>query len=278
MKRNRHGYIVLSALVFLLIALFELGPLLWMGLTSLKPAGTEFRIPVKLLPEQPTLENYAVVTQENFQVQRAIRNSLIVSGAAMLGTLLLSSLAAFAMARSRFRYKKSAFFSIQAAGLVPPIIVIAPTFVLLRSWGLLGTLGAMILPHIAYGVPLATLLIAGFFAGIPIEMDEAARIDGAGSLRIFLQILLPVLRPALFSAGVLSFLGSWGDFMHALTVTLGLPAVQTVPVAILSFSSAFQLQWTWIAAGVILSVLPVVVLVVLFQRYLIGGLTSGALS
>ncbi len=278
MKTGRRMYLTLSFLVFLLVALFELGPLVWIGITSLKPAGTEFRIPVEILPAHPTLENYIVVTGEDFRIQRAIRNSLIVSGSAMLGTLLFSSMAAFAMARTRFRLKKSAFFSIQAAGLVPPIIVIAPTFVLLRSLGLLGTLWAMIFPHMAYGIPLATLLIAGYFARIPIEIDEAARIDGAGSARIFLQVLLPVLRPVLFSAGVLSFLGSWGDFMHALTVSLGLPSVQTVPVAVLSFSRAFQLQWTWIAAGVVLTVLPVVILVLLFQRSLISGLTSGALS
>ncbi len=278
MKTARRTYLTLSLIVFLLVVLFELGPLLWMGITSLKPAGTEFRIPVEILPENPTFENYSVVTGQDFRIQRAIRNSLVVSGTAMLGTLLFSSMAAFAMARTRMRFKKGSFFSIQAAGLVPPIIVIAPTFVLLRNMGLLGTLWAMIFPHMAYGIPLATLLIAGYFAGIPIEIDEAARIDGAGPVRIFLQVLLPVLRPALFSAGVLSFLGSWGDFMHAFTVSLGLPEVQTVPVAVLSFSRAFQLQWTWIAAGVVLTVIPVVILVVIFQRYLIGGLTSGALS
>lgn len=278
MKKNRWIYILLSAGVFLLIALFELGPLMWMGITSIKPAGTEFRIPIEILPEEPTLDNYEVVIGEDFRIQDAILNSLIVSGSAMLGTLLLSGLAAFAMSRTRIRHKRCSFFAIQAAGLVPPIIIIAPTFVLLRSFGLLGTLGALIIPHMAYGIPLATLLIAGYFAGIPLAIDEAARIDGASSIRIFFQILLPVLKPALFSAGVLSFLGSWGDFMHAFTVSLGLPEARTVPVAILSFSSAFQLQWAWIAAGVMLSVLPVVVLVAVFQRYLIGGLTSGALS
>jgi|SRR6056297_297937 len=278
MKKTRWIYILLSAGLFLLIALFELGPLMWMGITSIKPAGTEFRIPMEILPVEPTLDNYAVVSGEDFRIQDAILNSLIVSGSAMLGTLLLSGLAAFAMARTRVRHKRRSFFAIQAAGLVPPIIIIAPTFVLLRSLGLLGTLGALIIPHMSYGIPLATLLIAGYFAGIPLAIDEAARIDGASSIRIFFQILLPVLKPVLFSAGVLSFLGSWGDFMHAFTVSLGLPEARTVPVAILSFSSAFQLQWAWIAAGVMLSVLPVVVLVAVFQRYLIGGLTSGALS
>ncbi len=275
-RKRRIYYWTASLLVFCVITLFELGPLIWMGLTSIKPAGSEFSIPVRILPEQPTGENYRTVTGEGFNIQRALGNSLIVSSTAMLGTLLLSSMAAFVVARLRFRYRHTAFFTIQLAGLVPPIIVIAPTFILLRNTGLLGGLWAMILPHMAYGIPLATLLITGFFGSIPVEIDEAARIDGAGSGRIFFRILLPVISPALFSAGVLSFLGSWGDFMHAFTVSLGLPRLQTVPVAILSFSSAFQLQWTWIAAGVMISVVPVVAIVVLFQRYLIGGLTRGA--
>ena len=108
--------------------------------------------------------------------------------------------------------------------------------------------------------------------------EDAARMDGAGPFTIYLRILLPLAAPGLFSAGVLSFLGSWGEFMHAFTVSLGIPEVQTVPVAVLSFSQAFQLQWSWVAAGTILAILPVVLLVVVFQRVVVGGLTSGAVQ
>lgn len=275
--KKRLQYWFFSILLLLAISLFELGPLLWMLYTSFTPAGSEFSMPAHIIPKHATFENYLVVTGEGFQIQRALANSLIVSSSAMLGTILLSGMAAFVIARLRFRYRSPAFFAIQLAGLVPPIIVIAPTFILLRNTGVLGTLWAMILPHMGYGIPLATLLITGFFTSVPLEIDEAARMDGASTIRIFFQILLPIIRPVLFSAGVLSFLGSWGDFMHAFTVSLGLPRLQTVPVAILSFSSAFQMQWTWIAAGVVIAVLPVVILVVFFQRYLISGLTRGAI-
>ena len=267
---------IISGLLIVGIVFFCLAPLYWMLVTSLQIPGTEFRLPVELWPSEPSLESYGVVLNSPVTIQSAVVNSFVVSSLAMLGTLLLSSLAAFSIARLRMKRKRLSFFVIQAAGLIPPIIVIAPTFVLIRMLGLLGTLWGLILPNIAYGVPLATLLIAGYFANVPFELEDAARMDGASPLRIFFQIMLPVALPGIFSAGVLSFLGSWGEFMTALTVSLGNPAARTVPVAVLSLSQAFELQWTWIGAATMLSLVPVIVAVVLFQRLIIDGLTQGA--
>ena len=219
-----------------------------------------------------------MVLGPDFRVQRAILNSLIVSTTAMLGTLLFGSLAAYTIARLRFRYKVESLITIQIAGMIPPIVVIAPTFVLVRSMGLLGTLSGMALPNMAYGIPLTTWLLASYFANLPFELEDAARVDGASPLRIFWQIILPLAAPGLFSAGVIAFLGSWGEFMLALTVGLGLPHIQTVPVAIQSYSQAFQLQWAWVSAGTVLSLLPVIVLVLVFQKWVIHGLVAGAVQ
>ena len=272
------GHLLGSWALVVLVGIFAVGPLVWILVTSLKVPGTEFRLPLEYLPDNPTLENYRIVLGEDFRIQRAILNSLTVSGTAMVGTLILSSLGGYAVARLRFRFRLQSLVAVQAAGLIPPIIVIGPTFVLIRAMGLLGTLWGMILPNIVYGVPLALLLMSSYFATLPVEIEDAARIDGASPLTVYLKVLLPLSLPGLFSAGVLSFLGSWGEFMHAFTVSLGIPEVQTVPVAILSFSQAFQLQWTWVAAGTILAVLPVVLLVVVFQRFVISGLTTGAVN
>jgi len=130
----------------------------------------------------------------------------------------------------------------------------------------------------AYGIPLTTWLVASYFAGLPFELEDAARVDGAAPLTIFWKIMLPLAAPGLFSAGVIAFLGSWGEFMLAFTVGLGLPRVQTVPVAVLSYSQAFQLQWTWVSAGTVLSLLPVVILVLIFQKWVIRGLVAGAVQ
>lgn len=271
-------HLPVSIVVTAAIAVFALLPLYWIVVTSLKVPGTEFRLPIEYWPSEISFESYAKVLGEGFRVQRAILNSLAVSFTAMVGTLALGSLAAYTMARLRFHFRFSSLLFIQAAGMIPPIIVIAPTFVLLQSVGLLGTLWAMILPNMAYGVPLATLLMTGYLSGLPLSIEEAARIDGASWGRIFYSIILPVAAPGLFSAGVLSFLGSWGEFMHAFTVSLGIRELQTVPVAVLSYSQAFELQWTWISAATVLAIVPVVGLVVIFQRYVISGLTAGAVQ
>ncbi len=276
--RKRRTHLILSILATAIVAMFSLLPLYWMVVTSFKPPGSEFRLPIEYWPSNFSLESYRVILGPDFQVQRAILNSLIVSATAMVGTLLLGALAAYAIARLRFRYKIRSLLAIQMAGMIPPIVVIAPTFVLIRALDLLGTLPAMILPNLAYGIPLTTWLVASYFAGLPFELEDAARVDGAGPLTIFWRIMLPLAAPGLFSAGVLAFLGSWGEFMLAFTVSLGLPQVQTVPVAILSYSQAFQLQWGWISAGTVLSLMPVIILVLLFQKWVIHGLITGALQ
>ena len=277
-RRRDRRHLASSVGVVILIGLFCLGPLFWIAITSLKPPGTEFRTPVEYLPEEPTLESYATVVSESFSVQRAILNSFLVSTGAMLGTILLGSLAAYAIARIRFRFRFASILVIQAAGLVPPIIIIAPTFIMLRAAGLVGTLWAMMIPNIAYGLPLATLLLSSYLSRLPMNLEEAAYLDGASWFRLYWQIILPVSAPALVSAGVLSFLGSWGEFMHAFTVSLGLPRLRTVPVAILSYSQAFELQWSWVAAATMIAITPVVALAVLFQRGVVRGLTSGAVT
>jgi multiple sugar transport system permease protein len=269
---------IISAVLLLVIATWCLGPLVWIGITSLKPQGTEYRIPVEYWPENPTLDNYRTVTIEKFQIQQSIVNSIIVSGTALLGTLFLSILSAYAIARIKFRFRYPSLFFIQIAGMIPPIVVIGPTFVLLRHLGLLRTYWAMILPNVAYSIPLSSFLIASYFANIPFELEDAAKIDGCGPLRIVWKIILPIAAPGIFSAGVLVFLGSWGEFMLAFTVTLGKKAVETVPVAILKMSEAFELQWTWVSAGTIVSLIPIIAAVLIFQRYVVRGLTGGALK
>jgi len=275
---RRHRRTALSILVVILVAIYSLGPLVWIGITSIKPAGTEFRIPLEYFPAEPTLESYRVVLSETFSIQTALFNSVTVSFVAMVGSLLLSGFAAYVIARFRFRWRFAVILLVQAAGMIPPIIVIAPTFIMLRAAGLVGTVWAIIVPNIAYGIPLATLLLTAYFTRIPLSIEEAAQLDGAGRVRVYWQIVLPISTPAMVSAGVLCFLGSWGEFMHAFTVSLGLPRLRTVPVAILSYTQAFEMQWSWVSAATVISIVPVVVLAVFFQRGVVRGLTAGAVN
>lgn len=279
-SRKRRKYkirLVLSVILVLVIGIWSLAPVVWVGITSLKPPGTEFRSPPVYIPPNPTLANYETVLNEPFSIQRSIRNSIVVSSGALLGTLFLASLSAFAIARLRFRYRYQSLLATQIAGMVPPIVVIGPTFVLLRYFGLLRTYWAMILPNAAYGIPMATWLIASYFSNIPFSMEDSARIDGCGTLRTIYHVTLPIAAPGIFSAGVLVFLGSWGEFMLAFTTSIGNAAVQTVPVTVLSLSQAFELQWSWVSAATIVTLVPIFIAVMLFQRFVVAGLSGVSL-
>lgn len=276
--RSKWTHTVLSVVVVAVIAAYCLFPLYWILITSFKLPGSEFRLPVEYWPRRFSLESYRVILGPDFRVQNAIKNSLIVSTCVTVGSLFLCSLSAYAIARLRFKFRFQSLIAIQAAGMVPAIVTIAPTFILVRSLGLLGDLGGMILPNIVYNIPLGTFLMAAYFAGLPLELEDAAKMDGYAPLSVFWRVIMPLAAPGLFAAGVIAFLGSWGEFMLAFTVSMGLPKAQTVPVAILSFSQQFQLQWAWVSAGIVLSLIPVIVIVLVFQKWVLKGLTTGALK
>jgi len=267
----------LSILVTILITAFCLIPLLWTLSTSFKPMGAEYLIPIELWPKEPTLQAYrAVIGELNFLVP--LRNSFIVSISVALLCLVVSSLSAYAVARLRFGYKIESLLLLQLGAMIPPVVTIAPTFVLLKNIGLLRSLPAMIIPNIFYSVPLATWLLASYFVELPYELEDAAKVDGYRPWQIFWKVIIPLSAPGMFAAGMFAFIGSYGEFMLASVVTLGFQDVQTVPVAIQNFSFAFRQQWTWIAAGVILALIPVVALVLIFQRWVIKGLAAGAVK
>jgi multiple sugar transport system permease protein len=269
---------VYSIAIVVVISLFCLAPLYWIIITSFKTPGTEFRKPVEYWPSNFSLESYDVILGPQFRIQNAIKNSFIVSSAVTVGALFVTSLSAYTIARLRFKYKIESLLLIQLAGMVPPIVTIAPTFVLIRSMGLLQTLWGLILPNIAYNIPIGTWLMAAYFAGLPTDLEDAAKVDGYAPFSTFWRVIIPLAAPGLFSAGVLAFMGSWGEFMLALTISLGLPDAQTVPVAILTFSQRHELQWAWVSAGIVLSLLPVVAMVLIFQKWVIRGLTAGAVK
>lgn len=277
-KRKFKLAYVKSLVVTAIIAIFCLTPFYWILITSLKPAGTEFNLPIEYWPSKPTLQAYRAILWETFNFLRPLRNGFVVSTLVAILSLLISSLSGYAIARLRFRYKIRSLLLIQIGGMVPGIVTLAPTFMLLKKLSLLRTLWAIILPHIAYNVPLGTWLLASYFVTLPFELEDAAKIDGYTPPQIFWRVIMPLSAPGLFSAGIFAFLGSWGDFMLASCVTMGDMRLQTVPAAILGFSLNFRYQWTWISAAIILSLIPTIAIVIIFQRWVIKGLAAGAVK
>jgi multiple sugar transport system permease protein len=267
----------LALLTAIVITLFCLIPLLWVFSTSLKPMGSEYLMPIELWPSEPTLDAYRrVIAELGFLIP--LRNSFIVSLSTAALCLVISSTAAYAVARLRFRYKIESLVMLQLGAMIPPVVTIASTFVLLRAIGLLKSLPAMIIPNVFYCVPLATWLLVSYFVELPFELEDAAKVDGYKPFQIFLRVIVPLSLPGMFAAGMFAFIGSYGEFMLASVVTLGAKDVQTIPVAIQNFSFAFRTQWTWISAGVVLALLPVVIIVLVFQRWVIRGLTAGSVK
>ncbi|NUQ36497.1 MAG: carbohydrate ABC transporter permease [Caldilineales bacterium] len=267
----------LALLTTIVITLFCLIPLFWVFSTSLKPMGSEYLIPIQLWPEEPTLNAYRNVIDE-LGFLTPLGNSFLVSLSTAILCLVVSATAAYAVARLRFQFKVQSLVLLQLGAMIPPVVTIAPTFVLLKEIGLLKSLPAMVIPNVFYSVPLATWLLASYFAELPFELEDAAKVDGYRPFQIFLRVILPLSLPGMFAAGMFAFIGSYGEFMLASVVTLGIKDVQTIPVAIQNFSFAFRQQWTWISAGVVLAILPVITIVLIFQRWVIRGLTAGSVK
>jgi ABC-type glycerol-3-phosphate transport system permease component len=164
-----------------------------------------------------------------------------------------------------------------AVSMFPQISVVAPLFLVLRATGLIDTYPGLVLPYVTFTMPLAVWLLTGFFRQLPRDLEDAARIDGASRLRVMRDVVLPLAAPGLASTAILMFLYCWNEFLFALSFTFG-PEHQTVPVAIALFRGRYQIAWGEVLAGAAVATLPVVIVVLAFQRRIVAGLTSGAMK
>jgi trehalose/maltose transport system permease protein len=250
-------------------------PIYWMVSASLAPESTLFGAP-SLVPLRPVLDHYrALFTERQFWLP--VRNSLVVAGATTLLAILAGVPCAYAMARLRFRGKAALMAAVLAVSMFPQISVVSPLFLLLRRVGLIDTYPGLVLPYLTFAMPLAVWLMAGFFRELPRDVEEAARMDGAGRLRAALEVTVPLAAPAVATTAILTFLYAWNEFLFALSFTLG-PERQTVPVAIALFRGQYQVPWGQVLAAAVVASLPVAVVVLAFQRRLVKGLTAGAVK
>ena len=217
----------------------------------------------------------ALFTERRFWLP--IRNSLIVAGATTLFCVTLGSLCAYALARLRFRGKTLLLGAILAVSMFPQIAVVSPLFLLLRSLRLIDTYPGLVLPYLTFAMPLTVWLLVGYFRQLPAELEEAAMVDGASRLRAFREVIVPLALPGLAATAILTFVYSWNEFLFALSFTLG-PERQTVPVAIALFRGQYQVPWGQVLAAAIVATTPVALLVLLFQRRIVQGLTAGAVK
>lgn len=266
-------YVVLAiGLVYILF------PFYWMIVNSLKPAAELFSLPLSYWPRQATLDNYLAVLADDSFV-RSIVNSVVVAGGTTLLSLGLSSMAAYALARYRFRGKQATLYAILGMSTFPQIAVLGGLFMLARSLGIYNTYWALILSYMIFTLPFCVWVLTSFIRDIPDTLDEASTIDGATPWQCLWKVIIPLAGPGLVATGLLSFINAWNEFLFALTLTAD-NSSRTVPVAVALFSgqSEHELPWGKITAASTVVTVPVVILALIFQKRIVEGLTSGAVK
>ena len=259
----------------LLLALMMLLPLIWLLSTSLKgPAENIFSSPPSLLPAQPSLQAYQRLFAANPMVTYLV-NSIIVSSLAVFANLLFCSLAAYPLARLRFAGRGLVLALVVATILIPFQVVMIPLYLLMVQIGLRNSLWALILPQAA--TAFGIFLLRQSFLAVPVELEEAARIDGCGPLGEWWNIMLPAAKADLITLAMFVFIGTWGDFLWPLIIIDDVK-FYTLPLGLQQLSSSFSLDWRLVAAGAIVSILPVLLVFVLLQRYILPSDTANAVK
>ncbi|PZP63223.1 carbohydrate ABC transporter permease [Pseudoxanthomonas winnipegensis] len=258
----------------LALAIVSLAPLAWMVSVSFMPAGEASRFPPPMLPSASTLANYHQLFERTGMAANFV-NSLIVSLAITLGSLLFNTLAGYAFAKLRFAGRERVFQVLLAALVIPAQVAMLPLFLLMKQLHLVNSFGGVIVPALAtvFGI----FLVRQYARSIPDELLEAARIDGAGELRIFFQIVLPMLKPVLVTLSIFTFMAAWNDFMWPLIVLTDQDHY-TLPVALASLSREHVMDVELMMAGAVVTVVPVLLLFLLLQRYYIQGLLLGSVK
>jgi multiple sugar transport system permease protein len=260
--------------VLLLLAAWST-PFFWQLRTSFTP-DAELVGASGVLPARPTLIHYQAVVERSVMPE-ALGNSLAVALLTTLVALLIGLPAAYGIARLPVPGKGLLLLAVVASTAFPQIATVSPLYLLLRALGLRDTWTALVLANTSFALPLLIWLLAGFIREIPVEMEEAAFLDGAGRLGSLRRVVLPLIAPGVASAGLLTFLAAWNEFLFAYTFT-ATEASRTVPVALALFPGVFEVPWGDIAAASILASLPPIVIVVAMQRWLVRGLVAGAMK
>lgn len=265
-------------IMILIIVVYLMFPFYWALNSSLKTERELQQTPATFFPQNPTLQNYASVFTDPAFV-RGLRNSAIVAGATVLLALSTGAFAGYALGKLRFRLRTPMLYLILAMTMFPQISVLAGLYTVIVNLHLKAILG-MILSYMIFTLPFTVWVLTSFFRELPIELMQAAQVDGANQFQTFYMILLPLTAPALVTTGLLAFIAAWNEYLFALTFTTVEVQARTVPVAIALFTGvvARQIPFGEIMAAVVVVTVPLIVLVLIFQRRIIEGLTAGAVK
>ena len=257
------------------IAIYCLTPFLWLVLTSFKSPAELTAIPPKLIPSfhwgfyQSALEKYGLL--------RYIANSVIVAGAATVITIVISALAAYAIARLRLKWTNAYLLLLLVLSMFPQIAIAGPVWSLLDYFNWLNTYRGLAAAYVALSLPFAIWILTTFFREVPVEIEEAALVDGCSRLQALYKVVLPLAAPGILTAALLVFIQAWNEFFFALIIMTD-PNVQTLPVGIAMFPGEYTMPWGEIAAASTIATVPLILLTLIFQRGIVRGLSAGAVK
>jgi multiple sugar transport system permease protein len=267
--------------VLLFLLLFTVLPMAWMLLTSIKTQFAAMQYPPQWWPNEPTLANYTKLLDPTNETGREFLqyfwNSLYVSTLTTILGVGVAVPAAYAFSRFRFPGRTFLFFTVLLRNMFPAVVFLMPLFLLMRWMGLVGTHGSLILTYLTFGLPLSIWLLKGFYDNIPIQLEQAARIDGATRFQAFIYIVMPLSTPGIIATSIFSFIGAWNEYVYAATFINDDDRL-TLPVGIQRFFAEYATDWPGLMAATFLMSVPVVVLFLVLQKYFVKALTEGAVK
>jgi multiple sugar transport system permease protein len=275
---------LLQVLLVIPVVLFIYLPVAWLIISSISTRSELLSTPIHWIPQQPTFQNYLNILlpgQDTSEVAKTFRitlwNSLLVASSVTVIALTLGSLASYALVRLRFPFRQTMLIGILGTRMIPEISLVIPLYLFATRFGLFNSPLILIITYLSFALPFAIWLMAAFFNTIPVELEDAARIDGCNRIETLFRIILPISAPGLVSTGLFVFLTAWDEFFFALIMTSTVSA-KTVPVAIAEFTGRYVVDVGGMMTGGVLAAIPPVILSLIFQRYIVSGLTAGAVK
>ena len=266
----------LRIIIGLILVVNGIFPTLWILFTSLKTEAELTVKPITWLPHAPTIANYLRAFTDQ-PLLLFLFNSFMVAILATALTLFVSVLAAYALARLQIRGRDLILSAIIAVSTFPLVTLLVPLFEIMRALGLLNTWVALILPYTVLSLPVCTLILVSFFEGIPRDLENSAMIDGCTRMGALFKVVVPLSAPGVFTAGILAFVNAWDEFLLALSFNSN-PMLRTLPVGITLYQGEFAFPWPVISAALVVGIVPVAILIVIFQERVVSGLTSGGIK
>lgn len=295
---GRRTFLLIGSLLF---ALYVLAPIAWLLSSSFQSEAEITSIPPHWIPDNPSWDNFSAIFQTSNEVVTydnrkqgdtatggfipstaknllpSMQNSFLVAIAVVVLNLLVSVPAAYALAKIRFIGRTTSIFFMLSTRVIPDIALVVPFFLFVQKLGLMDNLWSLIITYLAITLPFSIFILTGYFESLPDELDKAARVDGCSRLQTLLLVYLPLAVPSLVAVVLFTFLTSWNEFLLALMFTQT-PASQTMPIVVASFTSDFNISFSFINAAGVMAIVPPVLIAIVFERYIVSGLTAGAVK